>query len=419
MELEHLKSDAGWKIGTGPGSSLIRFWGRAYLEYIKEARTVEELQAGADAASKRVGIRCLAAELLTSEFAQSIALDKKIWLAGEIAKTSMLIALEPNLRKIVDEMDAVLHGIKDMMRWFVAPGAQFNLYQIQSDYPAIVLRFPTAQATEKVPAKDVIASLKSAGQRRAVAQLASLAKVRNEFGGNIGGIEIRAGALLVGASGCGKTYCARAFASVSGWPLHECTVGGWTLQNARGESNTWTLNCIRDLLSTRCVIFVDEVDKIRTTGSGVDNWWKGCQSELMQLLDRQMGELVLTPTQRENLRNSWIICAGAFQEIIKMKRGKDLLFDEQNEVELTREDLDAHSGLPTELISRFGEIINVTPPTTCNLEEAFLTLEQKIGVSASDKERKAAARDAVLSGKCFRSLEEYAIKIARASISQK
>ena len=91
MELEHLKTDAGWKIGTGAGSSLIRFWGRAYTEYIKEARTIEELQAGADAASKRVGIRCLAAELLTTEFASSITTEQKIFLLQKKHESILLV----------------------------------------------------------------------------------------------------------------------------------------------------------------------------------------------------------------------------------------------------------------------------------------------------------------------------------------
>ena len=418
MELDHLKTDAGWKIGTGAGSSLIRFWGRAYTEYVKDARTLEELQAGADAASKRVGIRCLAAELLTSEFAQSIALDKKIWLAGEIAKTSMLIALEPNLRKIVDEMDAVMHGIKDMMRWFVAPGAPFNLYQIQAEYPAIILRAPRVLATKRVAATDVIASLKSAGQRRAVAQLASLARVRNEYGGRVGSVELRGGALLCGVSGSGKTFCARAFASCSGWPFYEATVGGWTLQNSRAESSSWTLNCIRELLDVPIVIFIDEADKISVKGDRVDNWWKGVFTEIMQLLDRSMGEVVLTPTQRENLRNSWIILAGAFQDIYKMKRGPEMLFEEQNDVHITREDIENHSGLPTEFLNRVGQIIEIAPPGVADLEAAYRDLEAAVGITTTDKERRAAARDAVMSLQGFRGLESYAIEAARKALAR-
>ena len=418
MDLEHLKCDGGWKIGTGAGSSLIRFWGRAYLEYIKEARTIEELQAGADAASKRVGIRCLAAELLTSEFAGSITTEQKIWMAGEIAKASMLIALEPSLRTIVDGMDAVLRGICDMMRWFVAPGAPFNIYNFQAEHPAIVLRFHAKKTTKKVPPQEVMKSLKSAGQRNALAQLSSLAKIRNTWGGQIGGVVLRPGALLCGVSGSGKTFCARAFASCSGWPFYEATIGGWTLQNSRAESSAWTLNCIRELLDSPIVLFIDEADKISVKGDRVDNWWKGVFTEVMQLLDRSMGEVALTTAQRENLRNSWIILAGAFQDIYKLKRGPDMLFEEQNDIHITREDIENHSGLPTEFLNRVGQIIEVAPPGVADLEAAYRDLEAAVGISTTDKARRAAARDAVMSLQGFRGLESYAIDAARKALSQ-
>ena len=186
MDLEHLKCDGGWKIGVGAGSSMIRFYSRAYTEYLAGAITEEQLHAAAEAAGKRIGIRCLAAELLATDFASALTLDKKIWIAGEIAKAGMLIALEPNVRKIVEGISAELPGLEDMMRWFVAPGAALNLYEMQATYPAILLRFPTKRTTPKIAAGEVIASLKSAGQRNALAQLSSLARVRNAWGGRVG-----------------------------------------------------------------------------------------------------------------------------------------------------------------------------------------------------------------------------------------
>lgn len=420
--LEYLKIDCAWKIGVGAGISLIRFWSRAYLEYTEHATTEEELHAGAEAASKRVGIRCLAAEILTSEFAKSIAVDKKLFLAGEIARAGMVLALEPQLRNIVDGMGAILPGIQDMMRWFVAPGVPFNLYQFQADYPAIVLRFSENKTTKKVPAKDIISSLKSKGQRHALAQLSSLAKIRHEFGDTIHNIPIRPGACLVGMSGSGKTFVARAFASASGWGFYECTVSGWCVQNAKSDSSSWTLTAIREMLTAPIVVFVDEFDKIKTVGNGSggsDNWYRGCQAELMQLLDRSMGDVPLSENQRENLRNSWIICAGAFQEIFRKKIGGDVLFDESLEVELTRADLEEDSGIPVELWNRVGEIISIRCPDKNELSRAYQEIEIALGIEASEKERTQAANEAVLSLQGFRGLEEYAIKCARAAISQK
>ena len=419
MDLEHLKCDGGWKIGVGAGSSMIRFYSRAYTEYLAGAITEEQLHASAEAAGKRIGIRCLAAELLATDFASALSLDKKIWIAGEIAKAGMLIALEPNVRKIVEGISAELPGLEDMMRWFIAPGVALNLYSMQADHPSIVLRFPTKRTTPKVSAAEVIASLKSAGQRNVLAQLSSLARVRNEWGGMVGGVEIKPSAMICGPSGSGKTYCARAFASCSGWPYYECTIGGWTLQNSRAESSAWTLNCIRELLDSPIVIFIDEADKISIRGDRVDNWWKGVFVEVMQLLDRSMGEIVLTSTQRENLRNSWIITAGAFQDIYKAKRGADLLFEEQAAVGITREDIEQHAGLPTEFLNRVGPIIEIAAPGVSDLEKAMFEIEKAAGMSGTEKERRAAARAAVLNLQGFRGLEAYALEAAKKHLAQK
>ena len=137
--MEHLKVDNGWKIGSGAGTSMIRFFSRAYTEYLANAKTEEELYAAAEAAGKRIGIRCLAAELLVTDFASTLSLDKKLWLAGEIAKIGMVISLEPNVRKISEGIGEVLPGLEDMLRWFVAPGAALNLYSMQAEHPSIVL----------------------------------------------------------------------------------------------------------------------------------------------------------------------------------------------------------------------------------------------------------------------------------------
>ena len=421
--MEHLKCDNGWKIGVGPGVSLIRFFSRAYREYLADAKSEEQLHAAAESAGKRIGIRCLAAELLVTDFASKLTLDEKLSIADEIAKAGSLISVEPMLKKVVDGIAEALPGIEEMLRWFVAPGVPLNLYSMQAEFPSVQIVFPNSKPKDKkerIPASKIIESLKSEGQRAALAKLTTLAKIRHTFGDSINSIPLRPSGFLVGPSGSGKTWIARAFAAASSWEFVELTVSGWCVQNAKSESTSWSLSIIKTKLAAGpIVVFIDEICKIRTTGSSDNgNWYRGCQTEIMQLLDRSLGDVPLTETERENLRNSWIICAGAFQEIYKRKIGGEVLFDEALDVTLSRADLEEYSGLPGEMLNRFSEIITVKPPTRDELFLAYQSIETAINFPCSDKERQAAADYATKNLQGFRGLESYAIAIARKALSQ-
>src|SRR5690606_26905618 len=111
------------------------------------------------------------------------------------------------------------------------------------------------------------------------------------------------------------------------------------------------------------VCLIDECDKIRV-GPDTHNWWRSCLTELMLLLDRDLREIQLSKTEAKNLRRSWIVCAGAFQDIYKLKLGQDVLFPEQiASARIDRADLEEHSGLPTEFLNRLGTVITVAAPT--------------------------------------------------------
>jgi len=49
------------------------------------------------------------------------------------------------------------------------------------------------------------------------------------------------------------------------------------------------------------------------------------------LMDRNLSDLNPSATAVQNLKKSWILTAGAFQEIYKQKLGNDVLFAEQLE----------------------------------------------------------------------------------------
>jgi hypothetical protein len=120
-----------------------------------------------------------------------------------------------------------------------------------------------------------------------------------------------------------------------------------------------------------------------------------------------------------NLRESWILTAGAFQQIFKDKIGERIHFPEEvGTMRIEREDLEVRSGLPTELLNRVGPIIHVAPPSPMELAEAYEVIEMAAGHAETAKERMARARDAVVGLKRFRGLEEYAFFCGRKSIGR-
>jgi len=134
----------------------------------------------------------------------------------------------------------------------------------------------------------------------------------------------------------------------------------------------------------------------------------------MMLLDGNMGEIKLTGTQKGNLARSWILTAGAFQDIFKEKMGASVDFVEQvAEAKITREEMESLSGLPTELLNRVGHVIHVASPTPLELALAYEEIETATGHKAAKKSRDDAAREAVIAMKGFRGLEEYALTCAR------
>ena len=143
-------------------------------------------------------------------------------------------------------------------------------------------------------------------------------------------IRIRPAVFVTGPSGSGKTHIARALATSMNLPFFGISISEWILIGStnRGGVSTWPAICQFLSASTRsdgCVIFLDELDKIRTGGGG--EYSRFLLTELYTLLDFRVpqnlrdgdGDPIRETTIREAevmLREkTLVIGAGAFQEI--------------------------------------------------------------------------------------------------------
>lgn len=393
----------------------IRNWGM-FLDGELHSKTpvVEAIHV----ANRKAGFRCCATEILITAYCDHLSEHQKNIAARHIAQCAQAIRDPLNAWKYAELADAIRGGLGTLIRFFFAAGT-FDIYSAQYETPSICLIPREQQSTViRTPenASKIIGECKSKGQTNALATLAQIARVRHEFK-EVAGIPIRQSAMLVGMSGSGKTWVAKQFARASGWPMFSTTVSSWIPMGAKAEP--YTLAQIRSALVTPLVIFVDECDKIQTRSSDNNqNWYRGCMTELMLTIDRTP-DISLTASERANLDRSWIICAGAFQEIFRAKCGEIQFAEELENLEITRADLEEKSGLPTEFLNRAGLVIHVAPPTAKELANAYKTIEGAVGFAGNEKARVSAANQAAIELKGFRGLEEYALQCARSVIAKR
>ena len=188
-------------------------------------------------------------------------------------------------------------------------------------------------------------------------------------------IRIRPAVFLTGPSGSGKTHIARTLAKSMGLEIYAVSLSEWTLlgNSNRGALNTWPAICqflSRSARSEGCIIFTDELDKVRTGGE----YSRFLLTELYTLLDFRVprnlrdedGDPIRNTTiqgaEKVLREKTLIIGAGAFQEIWTAT-APQIGFG-ANAVQLPIvPDLNMLAKyVPRELISRFGSRLVVLQP---------------------------------------------------------
>ena len=188
-------------------------------------------------------------------------------------------------------------------------------------------------------------------------------------------IRIRPAVFLTGPSGSGKTHIARTLAKSMGLEIYAVSLSEWTLlgNSNRGALSTWPAICqflSRSARSDGCIIFTDELDKIRTGGE----YSRFLLTELYTLLDFRVprnlrdedGDPIRNTTiegaEKVLREKTLIIGAGAFQEI--WTAAAPQIGFGANAVQLPKSpDLNMLAEyVPRELISRFSSRLVVLQP---------------------------------------------------------
>jgi hypothetical protein len=239
------------------------------------------------------------------------------------------------------------------------------------------------------------------------------------FEGKLGDVTLNKAALMVAPSGSGKTWLAKLAGRVLGLPVHCYTVSGWSPRDSYSRHDS-IMTAIKQIEAAEngCMIFLDEICKIQNDGMGSSgNYWRTCQTEIMQLVTGDVSDYPTTPQFRKNFGKCWFVFAGAFQNLYRAQIGTALPTAEEVEgIDITLDDVIASHSLPDELINRTGFFVHLSPPGIADMRSAMIQVEKAADIIIDEKEREGYAEEIVSRMQGFRGLETYALRVAQKAV---
>lgn len=254
------------------------------------------------------------------------------------------------------------------------------------------------------------------GQRPAFRALAALAEVRSMDIKTF--VELRYNPLVIGLSGSGKTHVCGLFAQLTGLPFLETTVAGWHIRNGRGEGESTMTKILRLLDEGPCVVIIDEIEKVRRNQDN-GNYFRAIIDEILALLDGRIELFGGTAQMSANLQRSWVVSAGAFQDLyVKKLGGRPMTAEEIETLEpLEYEEIVRAEWLPDELLNRISsELIEIRPPTLEEQVRLMQAVEERLGVEMPPEKREEEARRSLTRMQAMRGLQNHALKAAKARV---
>ena len=259
----------------------------------------------------------------------------------------------------------------------------------------------------------------TASQQKAYERLWSWSRLFFSGRGRLGPIQPRTSALLVGASGVGKSHVVRQFAADAGLGYLRLTYGDWLPRGAKQEPCTWDSLRLFLLQHARSVIFIDELDKLSAHLEG--GWSTSVRNDIYALLDRTwfdsapgQGGRAEAELRTKLAQSVYFVAAGTWQDLWRVKGGAKagLGFGAQAPAAAADmgEEVRAARAIPTELLNRFnGELLFLEPMGRSDFEAV---------VAAAGLDRQAARAgiainfdEAVRSGLGMRWVENLACQV--------
>ena len=220
------------------------------------------------------------------------------------------------------------------------------------------------------------------------------------------GVNCRTNALLVGPTGVGKSTLVERLADFLGIEFVRLTVSDWIVAGARSDTPTLKTLLRRVRAGGRMLLAIDELDKLRGYDS---SWTQSIQVDLLNLLDRSVGNGEWSPADRENLRrNVAVVGCGTWDAIWRQQTVRSVGFGADcgggapfDVIGKIRRD----GIIPRELLNRFAEPWLLLEPLDA---EDFRRIAQELKLEPGilDPEKAAA------SGLGYRAVENALTEVA-------
>ncbi|PAW79081.1 MAG: hypothetical protein B9S32_03755 [Verrucomicrobia bacterium Tous-C9LFEB] len=260
-----------------------------------------------------------------------------------------------------------------------------------------------------------------ASQQSASCRVTRLLKI-GLAGAPLNGFRVRTYPLLMAPSGVGKTEIVKWACEELGMALCHLSVMSWVIYAAKKPGTIECLSGWIEGLKRPGLIFLDELDKLRSETMSTSAWHADAMTEILALLDNdtRLASMGMKPAIVARLgKDVFFAGAGAWQVLFRQGERQALGFGKRNVSEKSESLPTAalrdsvYGGVPEEILNRFAVPIAISPLTKLDYAQALTHVHEKLGEPMPTREKLDELSElAVREGIGFRWVERYLTELA-------